>query len=88
MSVRSELRASALERAGYQCEWPGSWHERRLELAHLVQRSQGGDDTAVNTVILCGHHHDVLDNRASLKGRRTSIMELLDAYLRVDRMET
>ena len=87
MSVRSELREAALERAGHQCEWPGDHHDRRLELAHLVQRSQGGDDTLVNTVILCGHHHDVLDNRASLKGRRQSIMQLLDAYLRADRME-
>ncbi len=86
MSVRSELRAAALERSGNQCEWPGEWHERRLELAHLVQLSQGGDDLLTNVAILCGHHHDILDNRASLTGRRQSIMELLDAYLRADRL--
>ncbi len=87
MSVRSELRAAALERSEGRCEWPGDYHERRLELAHLVQLSQGGPDLLDNTAILCGHHHDILDNRANLKGRRQSIMELLDAYLRAERTE-
>ena len=87
MSVRSELRAERLELDNYQCRWPNDGfpemggHEGFLEMAHLIQLSQGGSDTIDNVVMLCRWHHDVLDNRAILKGRRTAIMELLKGYL-------
>ena len=81
MSVRSELRAERLELDNHQCRWPASNHEGVLEMAHLTQLSQGGSDTIDNVVMLCRWHHDVLDNRANLKGRRTAIMELLKGYL-------
>ena len=82
MSVRSELRAAALERAGHRCEWPSLWHEGRLETAHLVQSSQGGLDLIGNVVILCESHHLVLDNHGPVPKRRQAIMELLQAYTR------
>ena len=82
MSVRSELRAAALERAGDNCEWPSPWHEGRLEMAHLVQSSQGGPDLLSNVVMLCKIHHDVLDNHGPVPNRRRAIMELLQAYTR------
>ena len=81
MSVRSELRADRLELDGHNCRWPGAWHEGPLQMAHLEQASQGGADTIDNVVILCRAHHDVLDNRANLKGRRTAILELFKAVL-------
>ena len=77
MSVKSELRKDRLEVDGHQCRWPAAWHEGPLQMAHLEQSSQGGADTIDNVVMLCRWHHDVLDNRANLKGRRTAIMELL-----------
>ena len=79
MSVRSDLRAAALERAGHQCEWPAGWHEGPLELAHLQQLSQGGPDTLANTMCLCRFHHDLLDNRIVYK-RRSALVDLLTAY--------
>ena len=81
MSVRSDLRAERLELDGHQCRWPAAWHEGPLQMAHLEQASQGGSDTIDNVVILCRWHHDVLDNRANLKGRRAAIMELLKDVL-------
>ncbi len=80
MSVRSELRAAALERSEGQCEWPGDYHERRLELAHLVQLSQGGPDLLDNTAILCKRCHDVLDSRLSWSQARPTVLALLDGY--------
>ncbi len=82
MSVKSELRAEALERCGHQCEWPSPWHEGRLEMAHLVQSSQGGADLLANVVMLCEQHHNVLDNHGPVPKRRQAIMELLQAYTR------
>ncbi len=81
MSVRSDLRAERLELDDYQCRWPSDDHMFGLEMAHLIQLSQGGSDTVDNVVTLCRWHHDVLDNRAILKGRRTAIMQLLKGYL-------
>ena len=65
---------------GHQCQWPASWHEGDLEMAHLQQLSQGGPDHVENVVMLCKHHHDVLDNRVVNK-RRDAMLELLMAYL-------
>ncbi len=83
MSVRSDLRKERLEVDDHQCRWPADFlgHQGPLEMAHLIQLSQGGSDTIDNVVSLCRWHHDVLDNRANLKGRRTAVMELLKAVL-------
>jgi len=81
MSVRSELRAQAMERDG-GCLWPDDGqHDGPLEMAHLQQASQGGPDTLDNVVMLCQFHHDVLDNR-TVKGRREAMMTLLREHLR------
>jgi hypothetical protein len=50
-------------------------------MAHLQQSSQGGPDTLGNVVMLCRFHHQVLDNHASVHGRRDASRELLTAYL-------
>ena len=88
MSVRSELRAAALERAGHQCEWPSPWHEGRLEMAHLVQSSQGGPDLLSNVVMLCHRCHDVLDSRVSWNQATPTLLALIDAYVRVVESQT
>ena len=89
MSVRSDLRAERLEIARHACEWPRCPSEQvredladyRLEMAHLKQLSQGGPDVIGNVVMLCKFHHDVLDNRAVVHGRRNAIAALLKAYV-------
>ena len=84
MSVRSELRMSALDRDGYRCQWPNCdvtlSSGGTLEMCHLIQLSQGGPDTLDNVVMLCRFHHGVLDNRVQ-NGRRQAIMDLFVAYL-------
>lgn len=86
MSVRSELRAAALERDGHMCQWPrcGDTTTRdlhRLEMAHLIQLSQGGPDTLDNVVILCRWDHSVLDSRLSWKEARPRVVMLFGAFL-------
>ena len=84
MSDRSELRVARLEYDRHQCRWPGLWHEGVLEMAHLKQSSQGGGDTLSNVVMLCRFHHQVLDNHASVHGRRDASRELLTEYLKLE----
>lgn len=79
MSVRSELRAQALERDGHRCRWPNC-SSGPLEMCHLKQLSQGGADHLFNVVMLCRFHHGVLDNRIQ-NGRRDAIRQLLEAWL-------
>ena len=56
--------------------------DENLEMAHLVQSSQGGSDTVDNVVMLCrALHHPVLDNHATVHGRRTAVLQLLSAFL-------
>ena len=83
MSSRSELRADALARAFYQCQWPecSVVGDPNLQMSHLIQLSQGGPDSIDNIVMLCGWHHDILDGR-STRGRRNEVMKLLRAYRR------
>ena len=60
------------------------WHEGVLEMAHLKQSSQGGADTLSNVVMLCRFHHQVLDNHASVHGRRDASRELLTEFLKLE----
>lgn len=54
------LRATVLERDGYQCHWCGAPLEREpgdggrlYELDHVTPRNVGGQDTESNTVAAC-----------------------------------
>ena len=81
MSIRSDLRAERLEVARHRCEWPCDLLRSPLEMAHLEQLSQGGPNVIGNVVMLCKFHHDVLDNRAVVHGRRNAVAALLKAYV-------
>ena len=73
MSIRSDLRAEALERDGWQCAWPtcdveASW----LEMAHIWPIGMGGRrdaDVIDNVWMLCKYHHDLFDGRVPQKQR-------------------
>ena len=72
MSVRSDLRAVALERDGYRCAWPGCDHSEWLEMAHIWPIGMGGrqdDDTIGNVWMLCKWHHDLFDGRSPQRQR-------------------
>ena len=84
MSVRSLLRAQALERAGRRCEWPDCALPGPLEMAHLAGSGMGGSkyrDTISNVTILCKTHHDWLDGRLLPNSRRFENEDLLRAWL-------
>ena len=74
MSVESELREEAMERAGGICEFPGCSYPRPLlEVAHLHGKQAGGSkfrDVLDNLVCLCRPHHDWLDCRSTPNMRR------------------
>ena len=79
MSVRSELRAEALIRAGYKCEWPGCHETRWLEMSHIIPLGSGGKDELDGVWILCKPCHDLYDGRAPFKRRelRVLVVELM-----------
>ncbi len=78
MSVRSELRAEALERAGHRCEWPKTCElPGPLETAHIMPSQMGGNpsrDTIDNVIMLCKQHHDWYDNREVMPTRELRLL--------------
>jgi predicted restriction endonuclease len=84
MSVRSELRAEAIIRADYRCEWPGcdmpaSPTRGPLEMSHIIPLGSGGEDTLENVWMLDRFHHDLYDGRSPFKRRelRVLVVELM-----------
>ncbi len=61
-------------RAGGKCEIPFCGSARNLTLAHIVERSIGGKDTAGNTIIACENDHD---HQKYPHGLPLSVSELL-----------
>ncbi len=87
MSIRSELRDAAMERAGGRCEWPGcgtatdwTWLGG-LEMSHIIPMGSGGKDTIENVWMLCKYHHDMHDGRVPRKLREYRLLAL--AYVAV-----
>ena len=74
----------AMERAGFQCEFPDcNLTDRMLEMAHLLGSQMGGSkyrDHLDNVAMLCVEHHDWLDGRL-LHGRRGANEQVLRAAL-------
>ncbi len=76
------LRAEAIIRADYRCEWatcglPSQW---KLEMSHIIPLGSGGADTLENVWMLCKYHHDLYDGRAPFKRRemRLLVVELME----------
>jgi hypothetical protein len=67
---RTPSETPVLERDDYRCQAPGCSARRRLEVHHVVFRSQGGDDADANKVTLCHahHHHGIHDGTVRLQG--------------------
>ncbi len=80
MSVRSELRAEALIRADYRCEWPDCSETRWLEMSHIIPLGSGGGDELSNVWILDKPHHDLYDGRSPFRRRelRLLVVELME----------
>lgn len=85
MSIRSQLRAEALERDDHRCQWPGcnQTGAGNLDMAHIVPVGSGGKDVIENVLMLCkAWHHDMHDGRSqrSLHEYRLLLLDWL--YLR------
>ncbi len=86
MMTMAELSAHVRARDRI-CRWPYCSYPvttiNPLECAHLNHRGMGGSKNANrpdNAVLLCKHHHDILDGRTT-QGRRLEIAILLAAYI-------
>tara|TARA_R100000278_G_scaffold122093_2_gene107451 strand:+ start:127 stop:516 length:390 start_codon:yes stop_codon:yes gene_type:complete len=82
---KSDLRAEALKRANYTCEWPNCYEKKWLEMAHLIAIGMGGKNRDIsndpmNVCILCKNHHDIFDGRQQY-GTKREYTELLKGFL-------
>jgi hypothetical protein len=53
---RKTCHKTVCERAKYKCEYPFC-SRRNIEVHHKIKRSQGGEDTEENLIVLCNEHH-------------------------------
>lgn len=56
------------------------WDQTIFDIAHIVNRSQGGLGVERNGVLACRYHHGLLDN--GNKGYRAEMLEFAQDYLR------
>lgn len=61
------VKAYVLARDGYKCQCGQKGCSERLEVHHIIFRSQGGSDAPDNLITLCSKHHKALhDGKLSL----------------------
>lgn len=62
--------------------WPGgdAFWETRYDIAHIVNRSQGGLGIITNGVMSCRNHHHMLDN--GNQGFRQELLKYAKDYLK------
>jgi HNH endonuclease len=57
--VSPSVRDEVLREAGYKCANPTCRNILTLQLHHIVWVKEGGGNTALNLLALCGHCHDM-----------------------------
>lgn len=57
-NIPESVRLAVLERDSYQCQLCGTSGENRLQLHHIIFRSQGGKHDEENLVVLCFRCHE------------------------------
>lgn len=70
----ANARAHVLDRDNYTCQCCGKKHAR-LEVHHIIYRSNGGSDDLENLITLCKDCHDAIHNGTKilkLKGKKKS----------------
>jgi hypothetical protein len=62
--IPSAIRRAVKLRAGGHCEWPGCQRPAsHCDVHHLRHKSNGGETSTWNCVLLCQYHHDVCIHR-------------------------
>ena len=71
-------RKAIYERDDYKCVIPNCNNNFGLGIAHVfVSRAKGGKGVRQNGVLLCQHHHHILDN-----GHNAKEQEKIDGFVR------
>lgn len=87
-SFSTKVRTRIITRDGDQCifcaaeRWPlpkNDLGRRMRDIAHIVNRSQGGLGVEQNGVTACRSHHQLLDN--GNKGLREELLGYAETYL-------
>lgn len=86
-SISKETRAWVLERDGYTCQMCGrgaadadptsTFRRTRLAIGHIIDKSDGGPDTADNLRAVCEACNSGLQNTSPPKPRRVELMKQL-----------
>lgn len=71
-------RAAILHRDGYTCQMCGKRHTR-LEVHHIIFKSQGGTDDEYNLITLCKACHDSIHNGTATLDKKPRKMNLKHA---------
>ena len=58
-TIKPSVREEVLREAGYKCGNPTCRNILTLQLHHIVWVKEGGDNTPINLIALCGHCHDM-----------------------------
>jgi hypothetical protein len=58
-TIPSPMRDEVLREAGYKCANPTCRNILTLQLHHMVWVKEGGENSALNLIALCGHCHDM-----------------------------
>ena len=91
LQYTKETAEKVAERQNYECLFcKCGYHTERknlsnlefnvYDIAHFINRSQGGLGIEENLVLLCRFHHHHLDN--SNKGLRTEMLLIMEEYLK------
>lgn len=59
-----QLQQQILERDGWRCQWCG--RRDRLEIHHIIRRSQSGADSEENLIVLCSDCHRCVHSKVVL----------------------
>jgi hypothetical protein len=63
-SIPGHIRRAVQLRAKGHCEWPGCQaRAARCDVHHLRHKSDGGETSIRNCVLLCQYHHDICIHR-------------------------
>lgn len=90
-SYTKETKARVVERDSHSCLFClkgyhivgknlSSLEFNVFDIAHYINRSQGGLGVEENLVLLCRYHHSLLDN--GNKGLRSEMLSVIEEYLK------
>ena len=59
--VDEETARFVRRRDRYRCQVKGCQRRSRLSIHHIIPRQEGGGDNPENLILLCEHHHNLIE---------------------------